>query len=252
MKVKGVDLKDITIRPLPFQLPGMKSVKSVKYMRLKKAAKPAWTQSQGTLRSTGAKSIKGIRIRERDFFLTLFLAGFVLGVFYITVFGKEAVHNTSLLSPYFFSKYERLEFAPEELFLYTLKARLSVFFILWLTGLTVFGALAAWGYVVWIGSALGITMTTAAMKMGFPGVVLCIAGGLPHFILYVPAGCWLLKRVCEMSGNQERKLRQWNNGKKQLFSYLFVGVLGIAVFFAGAFLESYVNPFFLKPFLKKI
>ena len=34
MKVKGVDLKDITIRPLPFQLPGMKSVKSVKYMRL--------------------------------------------------------------------------------------------------------------------------------------------------------------------------------------------------------------------------
>ena len=94
MKVKGVDLKDITIRPLPFQLPGMKSVKSVKYMRLKKAAKPAWPQSQGTLRSTGAKSIKGIRIRERDFFLTLFLAGFVLGVFYITVFGKEAVHNT--------------------------------------------------------------------------------------------------------------------------------------------------------------
>lgn len=252
MKIKGVDLKDITIRPLSFKLPGMKSVKPVKSMRLQRAVKPGRMQSRGAMRSTGTKGMKGIRLKERDFLLTLFLSGFVLGVFYITVFGKEVVHSTSLLSPYFFSKYERLEFAPEELFLYTLKARLSAFFILWLTGLTVFGALAAYGYVVWIGAALGITMTTAAMKMGLSGILLCIAGGLPHFILYVPAGCWILKRICEMSGKRDGKLRQWNSGKKQLFSYLFVAVLGILVFFAGAFLESYVNPFFLKPFLKKI
>ena len=252
MKIKGVDLKDITIRPLPFKLAGMKSIKSVKSMRLQREVKPTRVQNQGVFRNIGTKGVKGIRFKGKDFFLTLFLSGFVIGVFYITVFGKEVVHDTSLLSPYFFSKYERLEFAPEELFLYTLKARLSTFLILWLTGLTMFGALAAYGYVIWIGAALGITMTTAAMKMGFQGIVLCIAGGLPHFILYVPAGCWILKRICEMSGNQERKLRQWNNGKKQLFSYLFMGVLSILVFFLGAFLESYVNPFFLKPFLKKI
>lgn len=246
MKIKGVDLKDITIRPLPFSFPGRKSIKpgkSVRSVRLK---------SQRTLGNVGTKAVKGVRFKERDFFLTLFLAGFVLGVFYITVFGKGVVHNTSLLSPYFFSKYERLEFAPEELFLYTLKARLSTFLLLWLAGLTVFGAVAAYGYVVWIGAALGITMTTAAMKMGMPGIVLCIAGGMPHFVLYVPAAYWILRRICEMSANQERKFRQWNNGRKQLFSYLAVFVFGILILFIGAFLESYVNPFFLKPFLKKL
>lgn len=247
MKIKGVDLKDITIRPLPFKLLGTKSIRSMGF------TKPVRQQNRRTSGTLGAKSIKGSRLKEKDFFLTLFLSGFVLGVLYITMFGKEAVHSTSLLSPYFFSKYERLEFAPEELFLYILKSRLSTFFMLWLTGLTVLGSLASYGYLLWIGVSLGITMTTAAMKMGLMGIVLCIASGLPHFILYVPAVYWILKRICEMSGNQDRKLRQWGgNNKKQFFSYLFVGVFGIMILFAGAFLESYVNPFFLRPFLKRI
>ena len=246
MKIKGVDLKDITIRPLPFPFPGRKSMGPARTLR------PGRVKGQRSFGPSGAKAVKGIRIKDRDFFLTLFLSGFVLGVFYIAVFGKEVVHNTSLLSPYFFSKYERLEFAPEELFLYALKARLSTFLLLWLAGLTVFGSIAAYGYTLWIGAALGITMTTAAMKMGFPGIVLCIAGGLPHFILYVPATYWMLKRICEMSGHQDRKLGQWNSGRKQLFSYLATAVFGILLLFLGAFLESYVNPFFLKPFLKKL
>lgn len=247
MKIKGVDLKDIRIHPLPLKVSGKKSLSAIKLIP------PIKQRSRKAAGSSTIKSVKGSRFKEKDFFLALFLSGFALGVFYISVFGKEAVHNTSLLSTYFFYKYERLEFAPEELFLYILKARLSTFFVLWLTGLTVLGTLAAYGYLLWIGAALGITMTTAAMKMGFMGIVLCIASGLPQFVLYVPAIYWMLKKVCEMSGNQERKFRQWgNSGKKQFFSYLFAGLLGIAILFAGAFLESYVNPFFLKPFLKKI
>lgn len=247
MKIKGVDLKDITIRPLSFKPFGARSIKPAGFM------KPVRQQSRKASGNSGIKSIKGSRLKEKDFFLTLFLTGFVLGVLYIAVFGKEAVHSTSLLSPYFFSKYERLEFAPEELFLYILKSRLSTFFVLWLTGLTVLGALASYGYLLWIGASLGITMTTAAMKMGLMGIVLCIASGLPHFILYTPAVYWILKKICEMSGNQDRKLRQLGgNSKKQFFSYLLVGAFGIVILFAGAFLESYVNPFFLKPFLKRI
>ncbi len=247
MKIKGVDLKDITIRPLVLKPFGTKSVKSMRFMR---AAGP---QGRKELNGTGIKSIKGSRFKEKDFFLTLFLSGFVLGVLYITMFGKEAVHNTSLLSAYFFSKYERLEFDPEELFLYIFKSRLSTFFVLWLTGLTVLGTLTSYGYLFWIGASLGITMTTATMKMGFMGIVLCIASGLPQFILYVPAVYWILKKICEMSGNQDRKLRQWgNSGKKQFFSYLLIGVFGVGILFVGAFLESYVNPFFLKPFLKRV
>lgn len=247
MKIKGVDLKDITIRPLSFKPFGKKSIRPMGFM------KPVGQQGRRLSGGAGIKSINGSRFKEKNLFLTLFLSGFVLGVLYITMFGKEAVHSTSLLSPYFFSKYERLEFAQEELFLYIFKSRLSVFFVLWLTGLTVLGTLASYGYLFWIGASLGITMTTAAMKMGLMGIVLCIASGLPHFILYVPAVYWILKRICEMSGNQDRKLRQLGgNGKKQFFSYLLIGVFGVGILFVGAFLESYVNPFFLKPFLNRI
>ena len=85
--------------------------------------------------------MKGYSLSGRSLFLTLFLSGFAAGVLYITLFGKAAAHETTLMSAYFFSKYQQVEFASEELFWYTLKARMSVFTILWLTGLTVLGTL---------------------------------------------------------------------------------------------------------------
>ena len=200
----------------------------------------------------GIFMMKGLHIRDRNLFLGLFLSGFVVGVFYITIFGKAAVHSTTLMSTYFFSKYKRMEFVSEELFLYTLKSRMSAFTVLWITGLTVFGTAVVYAYVVWIGAALGITITTAAMKMGAQGILLCAASGLPHFVLYVPSCCWLLRKICEMSGKRELKMRQWNNSKKLFYSYLLVWLMGAMLFLAGAFLESYVNPLFLKTFLKKI
>ena len=136
-------------------------------------------------------------------FLILFLSGFTAGVIYIVLFGKTAIYGTSLMSPYFFTKYSYVEFELEELFLYTMKARFSAFCILWLTGLTVLGTAAAYCFLFWIGAALGITITTAVMKMGAKGILFCIASSLPHFILYVPLVVWILKRICEMSENRE-------------------------------------------------
>ncbi len=210
--------------------------------------RPKVMQTKGYQFRTGKKKV---HLQDKNLFLTIFLSGFVIGVMYITVFGKAAVHSTTLMSDYFFSKYQHMEYASEELFLYTLKARLSTFTMLWLTGLTVLGTVVAYGYLFWIGAALGITITTAAMKMGIQGIILCIVSGLPHFVLYVPVGCWILKKICEMSGSREVKVRQWNGSKRLLYSYLFVWLIGALLFFIGVFLESYVNPFFLKTFLKK-
>ena len=194
--------------------------------------------------------MKGYSLSGRSLFLTLFLSGFAAGVLYITLFGKAAAHETTLMSAYFFSKYQQVEFASEELFWYTLKARMSVFTILWLTGLTVLGTAAVCVFLFWIGAALGITVTTAAVKMGPAGILFCIGAGLPHFALYVPAGCWLLKRIGSMTAGRERTARAWADGRRALRLYALVWLAGAAVFFAGAFLESYVNPLFLKTVLK--
>ncbi len=85
------------------------------------------------------KQLSGIRGK----FLPVFLTGFAAGVLYMALFGRSIVHETTLLSRYFFSKYQQVEFASGELFLYILKSRMSAFTLLWLTGFTFFGTAAS-------------------------------------------------------------------------------------------------------------
>lgn len=194
------------------------------------------------------KQLSGIRGK----FLPVFLTGFAAGVLYMALFGRSVVHETTLLSRYFFSKYQQVEFASGELFLYILKSRMSAFTLLWLTGFTFFGTAASLLALAWVGISLGITMTTAAMKMGFSGMLICLASGLPQLILYVPAAAWLLRKISEMSENRERRSSRYSGGRGQLLSYLLVWLLGFFLFFLGSLLESYVNPLFLRVVLKNI
>ena len=194
------------------------------------------------------KQLSGIRGK----FLPVFLTGFAAGVLYMALFGRSIVHETTLLSRYFFSKYQQVEFASGELFLYILKSRMSAFTLLWLTGFTFFGTAASLLALAWVGISLGITMTTAAMKMGFSGMLICLASGLPQLILYVPAAAWLLRKISEMSENRERRSSRYSGGRGQLLSYLLVWLLGFFLFFMGSLLESYVNPLFLRAVLKNI
>lgn len=194
------------------------------------------------------KQLSGIRGK----FLPVFLTGFAAGVLYMALFGRSVVHETTLLSRYFFSKYQQVEFASGELFLYILKSRMSAFTLLWLTGFTFFGTAASLLALAWVGVSLGITMTTAAMKMGFSGMLICLASGLPQLILYVPAAAWLLRKISEMSENRERRNSRYSGGRGQLLSYLLVWLLGFFLFFLGSLLESYVNPLFLRAVLKNI
>lgn len=194
------------------------------------------------------KQLSGIRGK----FLPVFLTGFAAGVLYMALFGRSVVHETTLLSRYFFSKYQQVEFASGELFLYILKSRMSAFTLLWLTGFTFFGTAASLLALAWVGISLGITMTTAAMKLGFSGMLICLASGLPQLILYVPAAAWLLRKISEMSENRERRSSRYSGGRGQLLSYLLVWLLGFFLFFMGSLLESYVNPLFLRAVLKNI
>ena len=194
------------------------------------------------------KQLSGIRGK----FLPVFLTGFAAGVLYMALFGRSVVHETTLLSRYFFSKYQQVEFASGELFLYILKSRMSAFTLLWLTGFTFFGTVASLLALAWVGISLGITMTTAAMKMGFSGMLICLASGLPQLILYVPTAAWLLRKISEMSENRERRSSRYSGGRGQLLSYLLIWLLGFFLFFLGSLLESYVNPLFLRAVLKNI
>lgn len=192
--------------------------------------------------------MKKRHLDRQNRFLTLFLAGFILGILYILIFGKNVARETSLMSRYFFSKYQQIAFASDELFWYIWKSRWSVTAVLWLAGLTALGTAAVGAFLFWIGMALGITVTTAAIKLGFAGVLLCAASGLPQFVFYVPAGCWFLKKVQDMSvGLEGGRVRR--DGKRQTRFYILVGLIACLLTLFGVFLEAYVNPLFLKSLL---
>lgn len=185
--------------------------------------------------------------RGEQLFGALFLTGFVAGVLYLVAFGRTAADRTSLMSAYFFSKYQQVEFASEELFFYTLRSRMTLFTLVWLAGVTGFGGIAVPLCLLWLGAALGITASAAAMQMGFGGILLCIASGLPQFILYVPAVYGLFRKIFRM----EPLRREWRGSSARRQAFLLWG-LGFLLFLVGSLLESYVNPIFLKTILKKI
>lgn len=188
----------------------------------------------------------------RKTFLPVFLTGFAAGILYMVFFGRAAAHETTLMSRYFFSRYQQVELASGELLWYILKSRVSFFTLLWLTGFTFFGTTAAFLSLAWMGAALGITLTTAAMKLGFMGILICLASGLPQVFLYVPALAWLLQKICETSENRPWKGQRYSGNSRQMMPYLLVWGLGFLLLLAGSLLESYVNPIFLKLILKNI
>ena len=172
--------------------------------------------------------------------LSFFLTGFVLGVFYILLLGRSQNSNM-LMSSYSFSKYQYMEYSPLDLLGYILKSRLSVLVFLWLMGLTVIGSMTVLLFGLWVGFSFGLILTMAVTKLGMAGIILCLISMLPQYLVYIPAFLFGLLRIYEMS-----RIKKWNGA--------YVGAFGVTCFLVilGAFLESYVNPLFLKLLLKKM
>ena len=190
--------------------------------------------------------MKGLQIKSRSPFLTLFLSGFAAGVLYIVLFGRAAVHETTLMSTYFFSRYQQIEFASEELScLYSEIASLGIYGNLACRsdGCRDCGGICR-PYLAW-GLPWHYRHDGGDEDGSFWNFVVC--GQRPsHFVLYVPACSWLLRRVCLMSSGREWRTRS------VLYQYLAVWLIGLILFTVGAWLESYVNPAFLKTVLRKL
>ena len=176
------------------------------------------------------KQLSGIRGK----FLPVFLTGFAAGVLYMALFGRSVVHETTLLSRYFFSKYQQVEFASGELFLYILKSRMSAFTLLWLTGFTFFGTAASSLALAWGGHIPGNyddygRHETGLLRYAEP----VVASGLPQdLILYVPVmrlGCSAKFRKCRRTGNGQEQPIQRRQGTAALLSVgLAVGIFPVS------------------------
>lgn len=175
---------------------------------------------------------------RRKIFFGLFLAGFLAGILYANTGARNSVLSSDMFSRYFLEEYADAEFSQKEYLLYILYTRISLLGLLILFGqIPSARRLAAGGMLLWTGFSSGLFMTASIIKMRASGLLFCAAALLPQLPFYI-AGFWILLWYF-FCWPQSR----WNSSKS-IVIFLTIGT--------GVVLESYINPIFLKIFLKTI
>ncbi len=96
----------------------------------------------------------------------------------------------------------------------------------------------------------------SVMKFGFKGLVLCVGGILPQYLVYIPVTLMFLQRIysftLQLYGSNKTMIQtQQVRSKRQLYSgYIWSFLLFLACIVIGILLESYINPYILKIILK--
>ena len=160
------------------------------------------------------------------------------------------MEQISLLSDYLIQKYRAADINCGDLFWYCLRTRALPICYIWIFGLTMFGRLTGHLYVTWFGFSTGALLSIATMRFGAKGILLCIAGVLPQYLIYIPAMLVLLLLSANMSirlyGLKGARQTVYGGRKKLIGIYFVLFLLILMVCIIGAISESYVNPFILK------
>ena len=189
-------------------------------------------------------------------FTMLFMIGFIIGIFFANMTGKNHLSQSGILSDYYLSRYKYMEINPGELFLFIIQKRIKWIIILGGMGVTTLGIPLVWGYSLWIGFSAGLVMSISVIRFGFLGVIFCIIGVIPHGILYIGGAIILADYVYRMS-----KAQKWSKFKGSLGKdgskvnwgrYMMILLMIVIVFVIAALMESYISPIIIKSFLKNI
>ena len=169
--------------------------------------------------------------RSRKQMFAFFMSGFFVGILYMNLTAQNTFANPGIFSESFLRQYEAAEVASGIFLLYLIRIRIMHFLMLIVLSFTRMRKASAGVFLVWTGFSCGLILSMAVLKMGIKGIMFCIAGGLPQFLLYVPAYvvilwyCWIYPQ------------NRWNREKT-----IFV----VGTMLAGILLETYVNPILVK------
>ena len=171
-------------------------------------------------------------------FLALCLAGFVGGILYANTGARDHILAAGIFSDYVLEQYTQAEIQTQDYFWYILSVRAGLLGVIALMGQM--KKLRRWivaAVLVWTGFLGGLFFTAAVIKLGPVGILFCLAAIIPQALFYI-AGygivLWYFYSFPRAS---------WNSAKT-VGTILTIGV--------GIISESYLNPIFLKIFLKTI
>lgn len=169
-------------------------------------------------------------------YLILFFGGILAGVAFVQTQQNSAF--AGIFSEYFLSQYASLQMNYEKLFRYVGSCRLGQYvFLVCCGGLS--GAPFILGALIFmLGMTWGTVISISTLRLGFKGVLICLAGIMPQLFFYIPAFGWVLLWV----------LKKGSSRKK----YFFLAAAGLFFLFFGIVAEVYLNPRFLQQILHKM
>lgn len=168
---------------------------------------------------------------SRKQMFAFFMPGFLLGIFYMNLTAQNTFADPGIFSESFLRQYEAAEIAAGIYLLYLIRIRIVPFLMLIGLSFTRARKLSAGAFLAWTGFSCGLILSMAVLEMGIKGILFCIAGALPQFLLYVPAYivvlwyCWIYPQ------------NRWNREKT-----IFVA----GTMLVGILLETYINPALVK------
>ncbi len=164
-----------------------------------------------------------------------YMAGFLSGILYTNLISKDYAASLGIFNDYFLNQYVQAELTGGPYLWYLIKIRVAPLSGILLFRMERIRKLAAVVFLIWTGFLCGMIFTSAAMRLGIKGIVLCLSALLPQAVFY-GAGYAVL-----LMGLYYYPKINWNFQKT------------IAVFLAiciGVALECYMSPVLVKIILK--
>lgn len=179
-----------------------------------------------------------MKIHESQRFLGLFcMLGFLVGIIYANVVSEDYIGNMGVFNEFFLNQYMQMDIDELEYIWYLIQVRVIPLGLLCALGCTKLRRAVVAAFLLWTGFSCGMIMTSAVLKMGVKGIILCLIALTPHIFFYIGGYVVLIWYLYTYP------LSKWNLSKT-ISMMLFIAV--------GVLLECYVNPVIMQAFLKTL
>lgn len=181
------------------------------------------------------------------------LLAFIIGILLANFMGREKVTGAGVLNDYFVEKFKYTEINRENLFFYIMGERMPMVILGLIFCFCSFGIIIGILNLGWLGLSFGFMLSAAVAKYGVRGILLIIGGMFPQYIFYLVTYVGYCSLAVFLGRGLHKVVPTGNISREQMRMYgmgLFVGGVLVLLFVTGIFLESYMNPIFLKKILK--
>lgn len=176
-----------------------------------------------------------IQRNKGQLLIILLAVGFFVGIIYENIVARSSVSLAKLFVRGNLELYLQTNIISEKYLWYVAKARLVLLATICIFSCFQWKKLFVILCLVMCGFFAGMISVAAVIQLGIKGILLCVAGILPHVIFYVLAYSMLFLYWFRYPESR------WNRAK-----LVFV----IIMFLTGIVLETYVNPVLVKLIIK--